>query len=161
MTTALDAVIRELESTRSALQRDLQRVEAALAALAARPTSDDPDAPPPVGHRRPSISGDNRTTEAPGARAEGAKGLLTALARSRPDAPVDVDVALEHLNSTGWVTTSGNPRNVVASTLAKMHREGILTKLRAGSYVYRDPVRDLDDAQAGRGRNAQELAQSA
>lgn len=107
----LDSAITHLRRHRAALVEELERVDRALTELGAHPSDAD-------------------VRKATGAKLM----LLDYFDNCRAESDVTVEDAVEALHQRGWITWSKDPRNVVASTLGQMARDGLILKMSPGLY---------------------------
>ncbi len=121
--TPIDDVIRELQAARATYLHNIQRIDDALEALGKSAAVD--------------------TLFSFPVRRLGARDAILEAFAEQTDAVLDVAATFEAVTRIGWATSSGNPRNTVASTLAKLAKEGLLEKVGNGTYRLAAADREL------------------
>lgn len=106
----VDELLAELHETRANLLAELEIIERALLAFEVR----EPQRP------------DRFTT--------GAQAAILATLRLRGGEAADIAEILAGARALGWSSTSGRPRNVIASTVSKLARAGALDRIGEGRY---------------------------
>ncbi len=123
--------------------RDVARIDSALRELGV------PAAPPLrlVGEPVPVAQPRNVLGRQPRERSTGPTATLLATLRQNRGKEFNATSAYDLLIKSGWTTESDNPRNVVASLLAKLARRGVVSKVRPGVYLIPAEVDTPDHGQ--------------
>jgi len=130
---ALERVYRDLLAERADLLTQVGRIERAIVELGfSVPKAATTDATTPA---EPGTDYDDSGAE-PATGDDGTKSLLLRILKDQPNREFAAPAALKALQASGWSTKSGNPRNVVVSTLGKLARDGAIEKVRHGAYAY-------------------------
>jgi hypothetical protein len=112
----LDTWIADLRAHRARLASELERVDAALAALTGDTSPSKTSASGREGSASPMLD------------------LLEAMFAKEPDRKFSAESALETLRKTGWESDAADPLNAMRTALSRMNKRGEIHRIGRGMY---------------------------